>query len=141
VAFSPRGNILATVFDGRVRLWDVATERPVAILLLTSSAVGVAFSPDGKILATVNSDGALRLWDIAAGHPLGHPLPGRTRPWTGVRACSSQALSPDGKILAIQKPDGLVEVGIEPRAARTGSFPAGCGTLDRPFKVIFKLRE
>jgi hypothetical protein len=137
VAFSPDGKLLATVFDGTARLWDVATGRPVEVALVSGSAVaGVAFSPDDKILATINSHGTVQLWKVATGRPLGQARPGRGRPWTGVRACSSQALSPDGKILAIQKQDGTVELRIEPRAAQTDSFPAGCKTSGRPFRVI-----
>src|SRR5262249_14398848 len=53
---------------------------------------GVAFSPDGKTLATANTSGAIQLWDTATG------AAGRTLPDlpTGVNV----ACSPDGKTLA-----------------------------------------
>ncbi|MFG1755997.1 protein kinase family protein, partial [Streptosporangium sandarakinum] len=62
--------------------------------ILTSdngSVLSVAFSPDGKILAT--SDDDVRLWDVATRAFLGPPLPNLTD-------SAAVAFSPDGKILA-----------------------------------------
>jgi WD40 repeat protein len=54
----------------------------------------VAFSPDGKILASGGKDGAVVLWDVAGRRMLGQPLKGHTG-WV-----QSVAFSPDGKTLA-----------------------------------------
>jgi eukaryotic-like serine/threonine-protein kinase len=55
---------------------------------------GVAFSPDGKRLASASADGSIRIWDVATGQEPYDPLLGHVDRVTAV------AFSPDGKLLA-----------------------------------------
>jgi WD40 repeat protein len=64
----------------------------------------VAFSPDGKILASANWDKTVRLWDLASRQPRGEPLTGHN---DHVR---SVAFSPDGKMLASGSDDRTVRL-------------------------------
>ena len=59
-----------------------------------SDASAVAFTPDGRTLATSGHEGKVVLWDARTGSQLGLPLVGHA---SGV---GSAAFSPDGRVLA-----------------------------------------
>ncbi|MBX9627304.1 MAG: WD40 repeat domain-containing protein [Gemmataceae bacterium] len=63
---------------------------------------GVAFSPDGKLLAVGSGEGPIDLWEVPSGKPV-KTLLGRTGQGAKV------AFAPDGKLLAAVGTDGAVQ--------------------------------
>jgi WD40 repeat protein len=77
-AFSPDGATLAAVADRSLVLWDLASKEEFLRLSgHRESITGVAFSPDGALVATTCGDHKTRIWDARDGRALA-VLPG---PW------------------------------------------------------------
>ena len=71
------------------------------------SGNGLAFSPDGRLLATADGNGTVRLRDPATGRAVGSPLQADTGPGGSVNAV---AFSPDGRLLATADGNGTAQL-------------------------------
>jgi WD40 repeat protein len=106
VAYSPDRETLATGgADKAVRLWEVASGKPLAVLEGHADAVaGLSFSPDGKALASAGYDHAVKLWDLSSWRAGGVNPPSQTL--TGHKNwVLAVAFSPDGLTLASASSD------------------------------------
>jgi RNA polymerase sigma factor (sigma-70 family) len=103
-----------------IGLWELATGQQ--ILRLETGAVGhIAFSPDGRLLATADPS-ALRLWDLATGKQLYHRSRHENfRGSHGEAFVSSLTFLAQGDVLATGLADSTILVwDLEPRTWRTG---------------------
>ncbi len=98
VAFSPDSKVIAVNGTRSVSFWDIAHQHIIGIPIPVNAA-DLAFSPNGKILATISAAGTagfantVNLWDVATGQELGGALTIETN-WDGL------AFSPDSTVLA-----------------------------------------
>ena len=154
VAFSPNGRLLASGNqDGTIHLWNLDTllreldtflekwidnnnkgivpelylENVVEIQKHTESVQSVAFSPDGKFLASGSDDSTICLWNM------------RTCDFTDPYILTdhtddveSVAFSPDGLILASGSKDNTVRLW----SMETGGHPTVLQTLENPDDTV-----
>ncbi len=104
--FAPTSDRVVAIgeLEGIATVWDAATGDEVATLPQSDASIyDVAFSGDGRRLATTGADGTIRLWDAATGEEelvlRGHDVPNRT-----------VTFSPDGSRLAAIDYTGVVRV-------------------------------
>ncbi len=107
LAFSPDGKTLASATPSTetvVRLWDVATGKPLQPGGHEGTVRTVAFSPDGKLVATgawLGYDFSIRLWDASTGALL--------KTFEGHKSYIQKILfTPDGKGVIAGSNDGMV---------------------------------
>jgi WD40 repeat protein len=108
VAISPDGGTVAATDVDSLLLWDALSGALRARLKSEERLSRVAFSPDGKMVASGSNDGSIRLWDAASGQPVGVPV------HVSEATLTSLAFSPNGKSIASGSEDGTVRVSDAP---------------------------
>ena len=114
---APRGDVMASSRgDGTVTLVDLRTRRRIADLPARdgTSAEAMAFTPDGRRLATGGNAGSVTIRDVrsrAVVRRLRFPAP-----------VDTVAFSPDGTLLAVRyRREGTAESTVEVRALRSNA--------------------
>jgi WD40 repeat protein/serine/threonine protein kinase len=92
---SANGNPSGTGADNTIHLWNIADGSSVATLEGHQlSVTDVAFSPDGRKLASASADQTVRLWNVETGQASLEPLTGH------MDAVMSVAFNHDGTVIA-----------------------------------------
>jgi WD40 repeat protein len=106
-AVSPDGRRAAASYDRDVDLWRLDDPAAPPVTLAggrgNRSVRAVAFTPDGRALLSVASDGVARVWDAATG------VERRALDW-GVGSLQSAVVAPDGLTAAAGGGDGSIVV-------------------------------
>ncbi len=132
MAFSPDSRRLAAAGSpcrsgggGIAKVWDVADGQLLRSLDSPKTVLwSVAFSPDGRSVATGDAFGALLLWELASGRPRHSFIGHQSRTY-------SLAFSPDGRTLAASSVEAPVYVWdvagtLEPRPRRLPNEELQC---------------
>jgi len=114
VSLSDDAHLMATGDgEGVAHVWDLVSGREVmaastyAPPRIPAGSYGavvspiVAVSPDGRLLATVGTDGSLRMWEVSTGALVWALAPGETDPVAGFSSSYAAYFSPDGTGLLV----------------------------------------
>ncbi|MXV83835.1 hypothetical protein F4X88_13455 [Candidatus Poribacteria bacterium] len=120
VTFSPNGSTIAT--GGRhAKLWDARTYNEIVTFRHTDWVWAVAFSNDGRLLATGDNSGQVTVWDLQTQRSV-------TRILADSNAVYTVQFSPDAQILAGAGYEGKVKLWKAPNWIPYGTLTTN-GTI------------
>ncbi|KIJ52909.1 hypothetical protein M422DRAFT_242854 [Sphaerobolus stellatus SS14] len=99
--YTPKFNKTMTLQSGQLQYWPA---QQGTLPGHTYSVQSVAFSPDGKCIASGSEDNTIWIWDAETGENVGEPLKGHTS------SVWSVAFSPDGKRIASGSEDNTIRI-------------------------------
>jgi WD40 repeat protein len=119
IAISGDSRLVAAGFVGGVKLWDVSSRSELRELRgLDGAVAALAFSRDGRVLATGDADGNVRLWSIQDGAQIWRRR--ARRPWLPFKTeVNVVAFSADGRSVAAGTEDPAILVLKDTATART----------------------
>ena len=140
VAFSPDGRLLAGgLFEnGSALVWATDDWHSVGQPLFRGggeqdlATLGLAFSSDGRTLATSHDGGTVSLWDVESQQPMGSPLPGLPDGGAAAR------FTPDGaRLFALSATGRAIRWELDPEIwAQHACTVAGELTLEQWDEVV-----
>jgi WD40 repeat protein len=123
IAFSSNGKVVATIPEGSADrsttpsntlcLFEANTGKQLHLLKQEYSVRGIAFAPDGSMVAVPEActPGLIRLWNATTGKEVYAFGPTKVGPGMGIRFTTLPvAFSPDGKTLACGHRDGTIRL-------------------------------
>ena len=128
------GQRIGSANEDGATVWDVITGRELVSFSGHGVGValnGIAFSPDGKWIATSGNDATIKVWDSETGAAI-FTLVGHTGPTFGV------SFSPEGQYLATSSVDRTVKVWKLPKVGEPVPEPLTLyGNLGAVYQVAF----
>ncbi|MFD8565098.1 WD40 repeat domain-containing serine/threonine protein kinase [Streptosporangium canum] len=138
-AFRPDGGLVAFSGSGRISLWNPALTSAVGDLPAVGESTFLAWSPDGRTLASYEAGDRIRLWDVPSRQLLGVVFDGLAEP--GFSGSASMAFSADGGTLYSVTGEGVMRRHLLDEGRVTAAVCARAGRTMTPREWRLHLPE